>query len=117
MKNNFNNFLKNFFFFYFLLFFPFQKITAKDLNAKIGENIFLRNCNVCHNQGNNIIIPEKNLKIETLRANGMDNLDAIIYQVINGKNGMPAFGGRLKEDEIEKVASYILEKSINDFQN
>ena len=117
MKNNFNNFLKNFLVFYFLLFFPFQKITAKDLNAKIGENIFLRNCNVCHNQGNNIIIPEKNLKIETLRANGMDNLDAIIYQVINGKNGMPAFGGRLKEDEIEKVASYILEKSINDFQN
>jgi cytochrome c6 len=117
MKNNFKNFLKNFFFFYLLFFVPFEKITAKDLNTQIGENIFLRNCNVCHNQGNNIIIPEKNLKIETLRANGMDNLDAIIYQVINGKNGMPAFGGRLKEDEIEKVASYILEKSINDFQN
>jgi cytochrome c6 len=117
MKKNFNNFLKNFLFFYFFFFFPFEKITAKDLNIKIGENIFLRNCNVCHNQGSNIIIPEKNLKIETLRANGMDNLDAIIYQVINGKNGMPAFGGRLKEDEIENVANYILEKSINDFQN
>ena len=38
----------------------------------------------------------------------MDNIEAIIYQVTNGKNGMPAFGGRLSEQEIEKVARYVL---------
>jgi hypothetical protein len=37
--------------------------------------------------GNNIIIPEKNLKKETLEANGMNTISAISYQVINGKNG------------------------------
>jgi cytochrome c6 len=46
--------------------------------------------------GNNIIIPEKNLKKETLEANGMNTISAISYQVINGKR-MPAFGGRLTE--------------------
>jgi cytochrome c6 len=57
----------------------------------------------------NIIIPEKNLKKETLEANGMNTISAISYQVINGKNGMPAFGGRLKK-EIEDVATYVLKK-------
>jgi cytochrome c6 len=33
-----------------------------------------------------------------------------MYQVTNGKNGMPAFGGRLKETEIESVAMYILKE-------
>jgi cytochrome c6 len=50
--------------------------------------------------GNNIIIPEKNLK-ETLEANGMNTISAISYQVINGKNGMPAFGGRLTEKKLK----------------
>jgi cytochrome c6 len=60
-----------------------------------GEKVFANNCSVCH-LGNNIIIPEKNLKKETLEANGMNTISAISYQVINGKNGMPAFG-RLTE--------------------
>ena len=31
-----------------------------------------------------------------------------MYQVLNGKNGMPAFGGRLKDIEIEDVAEYVI---------
>jgi len=42
----------------------------------------------------------------------MDNIEAIIYQVTNGKNGMPAFGGRLKEKEIENVSDYILKANF-----
>lgn len=80
------------------------------LNLEVGQKIFLTNCNVCHIGGENIIIPEKTLKKTVIAINGMNNLDAIIYQVINGKNGMPAFGGRLKEKDIEEVANYILEK-------
>jgi mono/diheme cytochrome c family protein len=41
----------------------------------------------------------------------MNTISAISYQVINGKNGMPAFGGRLKE-EIE-VATYVLQRKQN----
>ncbi len=42
----------------------------------------------------------------------MANIEGIIYQVTNGKNGMPAFGGRLKEKDIEKVAEYILKNNF-----
>lgn len=75
-----------------------------------GKIIFNNNCNVCHVSGSNIIIPEKNLRKKSLETNGMNNLEAIVYQVTNGKNGMPAFGGRLKESEIEKVAIYVLQE-------
>ena len=111
MKKKFNWF--HFFLVSFFLF-PFQEVKATSFEK--GEKIFLNNCAVCHAGGNNIIIPEKNLKKETLEANGMTTKSAIAYQVLNGKNGMPAFGGRLKENEIEAVAIYVLEESSKDFK-
>jgi len=92
----------------YLFFLFFLKIPVYAKNLEIGETLFNQNCQVCHMNGQNIIIPEKNLKKRTLEANGMDTVEAIIYQVTNGKNGMPAFGGRLTEKEIEKISSYIL---------
>jgi hypothetical protein len=59
-----------------------------------------------------ILLSEKNLRQETLKANRMENIEAIIYQITNGKNGMPAFGGRFKEKDIEKVADYILKNNF-----
>jgi len=82
----------------------------------VGKEIFRSHCIACHNQGRNLIIPEKNLKKEALEANGMNNLNAISYQVINGKNGMPAFGGRLLEEEIEAVSIYVLKQSSLNFK-
>lgn len=81
-----------------------------------GEELFLKNCAVCHIQGSNVIIPEKNLKKEALEENGMNNFNAISYQILNGKNGMPAFGERLEENEIEIIARYVLEQSETNFQ-
>jgi cytochrome c6 len=43
--------------------------------------------------------------------------DAIIYQVLNGKNGMPAFGGRLTENEIEDISAYVMISAENNFEN
>jgi cytochrome c6 len=103
--------------FFFLQEINLQEVKASSFSFEKGETIFLNNCSVCHNGGNNIIIPEKNLKKETLEANGMNTKSAIAYQVLNGKNGMPAFGGRLKESEIEAVAIYVLEESSKDFKN
>jgi len=91
-----------------------------EVNGKIfekGEIIFRSNCIICHLGGNNIIIPEKNLKKEALETNGMNTVQAVTYQIINGKNGMPAFSGRLQEEEIEEVANYILFQSLNNFEN
>jgi cytochrome c6 len=82
------------------------------IQEKRGKEIFQKNCIVCHIGGGNIIIPEKDLKKESLEANGMNTLSAITYQILNGKNGMPAFGGRLSELEMEEVALYVLD---NDF--
>jgi cytochrome c6 len=113
MEKNKKKFYQNTFLLIFFLFFISEEVTGKDFTEKTGEQIFLSNCNVCHKDGNNIIIPEKNLKLETLKANGIENIEAIVYQVINGKNGMPAFGGRLKEKDIEKVAHYILKNKFS----
>lgn len=104
----------SFFPFFFLVFNFSQMVHAQSLEN--GEKIFTSNCSVCHLGGNNIIIPEKNLKKEALEANGMNTVSAISYQVINGKNGMPAFGGRLTEPDIEDVATYVLHKSQKNFQ-
>ena len=82
-----------------------SSVQAKSLDE--GAIIFKANCNVCHIGGNNIIIPEKNLFKRSLEANGMSKQESIEYQITNGKNGMPAFGGRLNEGEIEKVANYV----------
>jgi cytochrome c6 len=103
---------------FFLFFFSFV-LNEKTFDSSFlekGKVIFHANCTACHNGGKNLIIPEKNLKKEALDANGMNTISSITYQVINGKNGMPAFGGRLLEEEIEAVASYVLKQSETNFK-
>nr|AYR05959.1 cytochrome c553 [Lithothamnion sp.] len=80
-----------------------------DLGA--GEQIFSSNCSACHAGGNNAIMPEKTLKKGALEENSMNDLVAITTQVKNGKNAMPAFGGKLADDEINNVANYVLTQS------
>jgi cytochrome c6 len=38
----------------------------------------------------------------------MNSPEAIISQVTNGKNAMPSFKGRLKPEQIQDVAAYVL---------
>ena len=57
-----------------------QETDAYDLEK--GKNVFNQNCLACHEKGQNVIIPEKNLKRLTLEANGMYSHEAIIYQVL-----------------------------------
>nr|YP_009828242.1 PetJ [Sargassum fusiforme]QHN51209.1 PetJ [Sargassum fusiforme]QJC13459.1 PetJ [Sargassum fusiforme] len=105
--------MKNFF---FCLFIPYitaiifcTPVQAADINH--GENVFTANCSACHAGGNNVIMPEKTLQKEALSTNQMNSVGAITYQVTNGKNAMPAFGGRLSDDDIEDVASFVLSQS------
>nr|YP_010443550.1 cytochrome c553 [Gonyostomum semen]UTE94437.1 cytochrome c553 [Gonyostomum semen] len=96
-----------------LLGFTFLVLSQNSFAADIenGEKIFTANCSACHAGGNNVIMPEKTLKKDVLEANGMKSVDAITYQVTNGKNAMPAFGGRLSDSDIEDVANYVLSQS------
>ena len=85
-------------------------VTLNSNQPKSPEKLFSMYCMACHAGGNNLIIPEKNLKKETLENLGINNSESLIYQIRNGKNGMPAFGGRLKEKEMKAITSFLLEE-------
>uniref|UniRef100_A0A7S2QHM3 Cytochrome c-553 n=1 Tax=Zooxanthella nutricula TaxID=1333877 RepID=A0A7S2QHM3_9DINO len=74
-----------------------------------GETVFQGNCAACHAGGNNSIVPEKKIKKAELEKylTGGYKVEAIQYQVTNGKNSMPAFGDKLGPDDIEDVATYV----------
>jgi cytochrome c6 len=88
-----------------------QTALAADLEA--GAKLFKANCVSCHLNGGNTVQKDKTLKLEALQANNMYSLEAIMTQVKNGKNVMPAFGKKLKPAEIENVASYVLAQADN----
>lgn len=81
----------------------------KSQNIERGERLFLHHCMACHEGRENFIIPEKNLQKETLEINGLTSVESLTYYIKNGKNGMPAFGGRLSEKKIIALAKYLLE--------
>lgn len=80
-------------------------------NLRNGESLFQENCAICHIGGANLIIPEKNLKHETLMQFGLASKAAIVHQITQGKNIMPAFGEALSEEQIENIAAYVLTQS------
>jgi cytochrome c6 len=80
-------------------------------DAAAGAKIFSANCASCHAGGKNLVQANKTLKKDALEKYGMYSAEAIITQVTKGKNAMPAFGGRLKPNQIEDVAAYVLEQA------
>ncbi len=86
-------------------------VLAADLDA--GAQVFAGNCAACHAGGNNVIQNEKTLRKEALESylEGGFKESSIVYQVTNGKNAMPAFGGRLDDDEINNVAAYVFDQA------
>lgn len=82
---------------------------APDLAA--GAGIFTANCSGCHLGGKNVIMPDKTLQKAALEKYAMNSIEAITTQVTNGKGAMPAFKGRLTDEQISNVAAYVLDKS------
>ena len=76
-------------------------------DAEAGEAVFMGNCNACHAGGQNVIMPEKTLQQAALEQylDGGPNEGAVMKQVTNGRNAMPAFGGRLSDEDIANVAT------------
>lgn len=83
--------------------------TAADLGK--GAKVFQANCAACHAGGRNVVNGSKTLNKSDLEKYQIASLDAIKYQVTNGKMAMPAFGSRLSEAEIENVAAYVLQQA------
>ena len=92
---------------------PLSSLAADPNVDPIGKSIFEYNCAACHRGGQNIIMPEKTLEREDLEQylDGGFNEKAVIRQVTNGKNAMPAFGGRLPDDDIANVAAFVISTS------
>ena len=77
-----------------------------------GGQVFATNCAACHVGGGNAIMSNKTLKKDALEqylANyGTEHaVEAIVHQVTNGKNAMPAFKNRLSAAQIADVAAYV----------
>ena len=76
-----------------------------------GAQIFSANCAACHMGGGNVVNAERTLKQDALEAYlanySAGHEAAIVTQVTNGKNAMPAFGGKLSADDIADVAAYV----------
>jgi cytochrome c6 len=83
----------------------------------MGAKVFSANCAACHMGGRNVVAANKNLKAETLAKYGMDSEAAIIQQVTNGKAAMPAFKARLKPEQIQAVAAYVLDQASHDWRS
>jgi cytochrome c6 len=85
--------------------------TVPDFDLKQGKILFQQNCSVCHINGQNLIIPYKNLQYSTLETYRMNSIEAIAYQVRYGKNIMPAFGEALSQEQIHNLAAFVLQQS------
>jgi cytochrome c6 len=92
--------------------FPESALADNTLN---GAQIFSNSCAACHINGNNVVVANKTLKkealIQYLKGYKEDPQAAIINQVSNGKNAMPAFKKRLKPEEIKTVAAYVVQQA------
>ena len=95
--------------------FGLQLVFAQDdeVSLELGERIFTANCAACHAGGQNSVVANKTLQIEALEQYSKDTVTAIVTQVTNGNGAMPAFGGRLEDNEIESVANYVLNQAKN----
>ena len=85
-------------------------------DVESGATIFAGNCAACHAGGNNVIVAEKTLRKEALDSylTGGRKESSVVTQVTNGKNAMPAFGGRLSDEEIGDVAAYVIDQANGD---
>ena len=76
-----------------------------------GAKVFTANCASCHMGGKNVVNTAKTLQKSDLEKYDMYDLVAIKNQVMNGKNAMPSFSGRLTAEQIDDVATYVISQA------
>ena len=86
----------------------------RELNAfeaNLGENLFKQNCAGCHINGGNIIRRSKNLKISSLKRNGIDNPEAIAKIARQGVGIMSGYEDELGDNGDQIVANWVWEQA------
>jgi len=82
-------------------------------DISMEEKIFNLNCAARYAEGQNSVVSDHTLEkvaIEKYLTGGF-NEKALVYQVSHGKNAMPAFGGRLSDEDTANVAVYVLKNA------
>ena len=86
----------------------------KDLNAmeaNAGKDIFKKNCAGCHVNGGNILRRSKNLKISSLKRNGVDNPEAIAKIARQGIGIMSGYEDVLGKNGDKIVANWVFQQA------
>ena len=81
------------------------------IEADLGENLFKNNCAGCHINGGNIIRRSKNLKISSLKRNGIDNPEAIAKIARQGVGIMSGYEDDLGDNGDQIVANWVWEQA------
>ena len=82
---------------------PQQVVAAGDPAA--GEEVFAQNCAACHgDDGGGGTGPALAGQEE------YTNPDVVVPQIRDGGGGMPAFGGRLSEQELADVSAFVVKE-------
>jgi len=80
-----------------------------EASVSAGAAGFAANCAECHPGGENIVNPAKNLRIMTLKANGIFTAQDIIAKMRKPGPGMTRFDPKdLPDGEAREIAEYIL---------
>ena len=101
-------------FFLYIIFCIFFIIGPKNLQAldsNSGQNIFKNHCAGCHINGGNIIRRSKNLKISSLKRNGIDNPESIAQIAREGIGIMQGYEDRIGDKNDQIVAKWIWEQA------
>ncbi len=87
---------------------PTSAASSQPANSA-GTAVFKANCVSCHGEDGRGTMVGKSLQAPDLHSSDVQKLaDAQLVQAITqGKGNMPAFGTRLKPDEIDAVVKYV----------
>ena len=92
----------------------FSLTSPRELNAMeaaLGKSLFKNNCAGCHINGGNIIRRSKNLKISSLKRNGIDNPEAIAKIARQGVGIMRGYEDELGDNGDQIVANWVWEQA------
>ena len=81
------------------------------LDTDLGENLFKNHCAGCHINGNNIIRRSKNLKISSLKNNGIDDPESIANIARQGIGIMDGYEDQLGDNGDRIVANWVWEQA------
>lgn len=86
---------------------PSETQPAESQQAANGQQIFSDNCSSCHT----LAAADADGRVGPNLDDVKPDKETVARQVINGGDGMPAFGDQLSEEQIDAVATFVAENA------